>query len=204
MFKEIARTNKHLRGPPLQSLLTTASSSSTSSSFVHPHIRTALERSTSDHLDVDRTTIFHPYTSLLNPTPTLPVASASGATLTLETGEELIDGMSSWWACVHGYNNPALNAAVTKQLSSMSHVMFGGLTHRPGVALGDTLCKLTGMDSAFICDSGSISVEIALKMALQYHRANDNPGKSRFITVEGGYHGDTFGAMSVCDPGTIY
>ncbi|GMH88843.1 hypothetical protein TL16_g11277 [Triparma laevis f. inornata] len=159
-----------------------------------------MERSTSDHLDVDRTTIFHPYTSLLNPTPTLPVASASGATLTLETGEELIDGMSSWWACVHGYNNPALNAAVTKQLSSMSHVMFGGLTHRPGVALGDTLCKLTGMDSAFICDSGSISVEIALKMALQYHRANNNTGKSRFITVEGGYHGDTFGAMSVCDP----
>ena len=179
-----------------------ASTASSSSEFTHPLIAEALNRSTAEHLEADRTTIFHPYTSMIDPTPVLPVASATGAKLHLETGESLVDGMSSWWACVHGYNHPQLNAAVARQLEDMSHVMFGGLTHRPAVALGSALTRLTGMDKAFICDSGSISVEIALKMALQYHRANDRPGKSRFLTVRGGYHGDTFGAMSVCDPVT--
>lgn len=153
-------------------------------------------------VEFDKQHIWHPYTSLNHPTPVFPIQSASGVRLTLTDGRELIDGMSSWWAAIHGYNHPALNAAITEQLAAMSHVMFGGLTHQPAIDLAKTLIGITHDDlqHVFFADSGSVSVEVAIKMAIQYWASQDQPKKQRLLTIKNGYHGDTFGAMAVCDP----
>jgi len=153
-------------------------------------------------LEADMRLLWHPYTSTSKPTPCLPVISAEGVRLRLHDGTQLIDGMSSWWAAVHGYAVPQLDAAAVSQLGRMSHVMFGGLTHEPAVSLGERLVELTPapLQRVFLCDSGSVSVEVAIKMSLQYWRARGIAGRTRLLTVRGGYHGDTFGAMAVCDP----
>ncbi len=153
-------------------------------------------------LALDRVQVWHPYASLPASLPSLPVVSAEGVRLRLADGRELIDGMSSWWCAIHGYRHPALDAAVTDQLERMAHVMFGGLTHEPAVRLTERLVEITpeGLQRVFFADSGSVSVEVAIKMALQYQRAVGHPERTRLLTVRGGYHGDTFGAMAVCDP----
>ncbi|WP_445397825.1 adenosylmethionine--8-amino-7-oxononanoate transaminase [Zobellella sp. An-6] len=145
--------------------------------------------------------LWHPYTSLTRPLPCYQVERASGVYLELADGRRLVDGMSSWWACLHGYNVPELNAAATGQLEKMSHVMFGGLTHDPAIQLCRALGQVlpAGLDRFFLADSGSVSVEVALKMAIQYWHGRGTP-KTRFAALSRGYHGDTFGAMSVCDP----
>jgi adenosylmethionine-8-amino-7-oxononanoate aminotransferase len=153
-------------------------------------------------LELDRQRVWHPYAPMPGAYPPLVVAEASGVRLRLADGAELIDGMSSWWAALHGYAHPALDAAAKEQLGRMSHVMFGGLTHEPAVTLADRLAALApdGLEHVFLCDSGSVSVEVAVKMCLQYWRSRGLPGKNRLLTWRGGYHGDTFMAMSVCDP----
>ncbi|MET0600954.1 MAG: adenosylmethionine--8-amino-7-oxononanoate transaminase [Baekduia sp.] len=153
-------------------------------------------------LDIDRRHVWHPYASMPAAEAPLPVASASGVRITLADGRELIDGMASWWCAIHGYRHATLDAAVTDQLARMAHVMFGGLTHEPAIRLAEQLVALTprGLDYVFFADSGSVSVEVAIKMALQYWRAQGRPRRHRLLTVRGGYHGDTFAAMSVTDP----
>lgn len=150
----------------------------------------------------DAAHVWHPYGPMPSPVRALPVASARGTTLTLADGRELIDGMSSWWAACHGHSHPRLVAAAHKQAATMSHVMFGGLTHAPAVGLARRLLEMTdpALDAVFFSDSGSVSVEVAVKMALQYQRAAGHPGRTRLMTWRGGYHGDTRAPMSVCDP----
>lgn len=152
----------------------------------------------------DRQCIWHPYSSTLQHSPLYPVESAQGAFLKLVDGRTLIDGMSSWWSVIHGYNHPELNEAMRLQVDKMSHVMFGGLTHEPAVDLAQWLVEHTpaGLSKVFFSDSGSVAVEVAIKMAIQYWQSQGKPEKNRLVSLRRGYHGDTFAAMSVCDPDT--
>ena len=152
-------------------------------------------------LEFDQRHIWHPYTSMTKPLPAYPVESACGVMLHLADGRQLVDGMSSWWAAIHGYNHPQLNQAAVEQIGKMSHVMFGGITHPSAIALSRRLVEMTpaGLECVFLADSGSVAVEVALKMAMQYWQARGEK-RQTLLTLRNGYHGDTFGAMSVCDP----
>jgi len=163
-----------------------------------------MPRDASELLAFDRAHVWHPYASGVDPLPVLPVASASGVRIRLVDGRELVDGMSSWWAAIHGYRVPELERAMTEQLGKMAHVMFGGLTHEPAVALAERLITLVpkGLTKVFFADSGSVAVEVAIKMALQWAAGTGRAQRNKLLTVRGGYHGDTFGAMAVCDPVT--
>ena len=158
----------------------------------------------SSWIDIDKEQNWHPYSNIKSPGPVFPVVSANGAKIQLADGRELIDGMSSWWAAIHGYNHPRLNQALLRQSKKMTHVMFGGLAHEPAANLTQLLTQITpcGLDYVFYSDSGSVSVEVAMKMALQYHVGQGDKERKKFLTFRGGYHGDTLGAMSVCDPVT--
>jgi adenosylmethionine-8-amino-7-oxononanoate aminotransferase len=153
-------------------------------------------------LALDRRHVWHPYAALPAQGPIFPVRSARGVYLELETGERLVDGMASWWACIHGYNHPRLNQAAHAQIDRMSHVMFGGLTHQPAVQLAQRLVEWTPepLQHVFFCDSGSVAVEVAMKLAIQYWHNRGQPQRQHFLTLRRGYHGDTFAAMAVCDP----
>jgi len=155
-------------------------------------------------IEFDQKHLWHPYTNLNKPSKTYPVISAKGVMLELEDGRQLIDAMSSWWSCIHGYNHPVLNQAMVEQIEQMSHVMFGGLTHQPAIELGKKLLEITAdeLDYVFFADSGSVAVEVAMKMAAQYCHETGRKNKNKFMAFAKGYHGDTFGAMSVCDPVT--
>jgi adenosylmethionine---8-amino-7-oxononanoate aminotransferase len=157
---------------------------------------------TAQLLDFDREHMWHPYTSMSAPLPTRLVTGAEGVRLQLADGRRVVDAMSSWWCAIHGYRHPDLDEALRVQAAQMSHVMFGGLTHAPAVGLGRRLVDITpsGLEHVFLADSGSVSVEVAIKMALQYQRGRGEQGRTRLLALRGGYHGDTFGAMSVCDP----
>lgn len=150
----------------------------------------------------DRARLWHPYAPMPSSAPAVPVQSASGTRLHLADGRDVIDGMSSWWAAIHGYRHPVLDDALRHQMDAMSHVMFGGLTHEPAINLAERLCDITpgGLEHVFFADSGSVAVEVALKMALQYARGTGRPQRTKVLTVASGYHGDTLGCMSVCDP----
>jgi adenosylmethionine-8-amino-7-oxononanoate aminotransferase len=155
-----------------------------------------------DWKSFDKQHLWHPYSSLLNPTPAYPVVGAEGAEIILENGTRLVDGMASWWAAIHGYNHPVLNAALHKQIDTFPHVMFGGLTHQPAAELGKRLLEITpdSLDHVFFADSGSIAVEVALKMAIQCWIGRGHPEKHKILTVRGGYYGDTLAPMAICDP----
>jgi adenosylmethionine---8-amino-7-oxononanoate aminotransferase len=155
-------------------------------------------------LNIDKNSIWHPYSAMSSDLPIYHVVSAAGVRLKLSNGQELIDGMSSWWSVIHGYNHPEINKALEHQLKDMAHVMFGGLTHSPAMQLTEQLISITPepLDAVFYSDSGSVSVDVAMKMAIQYWHAKGEPQRQRFISLRSAYHGDTFGAMSVCDPDT--
>jgi adenosylmethionine-8-amino-7-oxononanoate aminotransferase len=155
-------------------------------------------------LSKDQQFVWHPYSSLTTPIPAYEVVSAEGVNLHLADGTELIDGMASWWCAIHGYNHPVLNEAAKSQIDKMSHVMFGGITHAPAVNLCEKLVQITpqGLDKVFLSDSGSVAVEVAIKMAFQYWISRGQPNKNKLLSLRNGYHGDTFAAMSACDPVT--
>ncbi|MCG7900629.1 MAG: adenosylmethionine--8-amino-7-oxononanoate transaminase [Candidatus Thiodiazotropha lotti] len=157
-----------------------------------------------DWIAFDKAHVWHPYSAIGADLPVYPVVSADGVRITLADGRELIDGMSSWWCAIHGYNHPQMNRAVAEQAEQLAHVMFGGLTHQPATDLARKLIEITpeSLQTVFFSDSGSVSVEVAMKMAIQYWHDKGQPGKQRFLTIRKGYHGDTFGAMSLCDPQT--
>ncbi len=160
--------------------------------------------STTELTELDREYLWHPYTSFTNPSPIFPVRRAQGVHIELADGRKLIDGMSSWWSVLHGYNHPAINKAITDQLHQFAHVMFAGFTHEPAAKLAKTLVEITpaGLNKVFFSDSGSVAVEVALKMAIQYWHSQGEAQRTTFLALKKGYHGDTFGAMGVCDPHT--